>query len=71
MARDGWRQVDCSTRMDQQQRTLVDQMSWTWAGLRSRFWRRLDLDSTFVHGVTKDDMWQHDDGYDEMVTMMR
>ena len=36
MARDGWRQVDCSTPMDQQRRTLVDQMSWTCAGLRSR-----------------------------------
>ena len=39
MARGGWRQVDCSTRMDQQQRTLVDQMSSTCAGLRSRLWQ--------------------------------
>ena len=37
-----WRQVDCSTRMDQQRQTLVDQMSWTCAELRSRLWQMIE-----------------------------
>ena len=39
MARDGGKPWDCSTRMNQQRRTPVDQMSWTCAGLRSRLWQ--------------------------------